>query len=142
MPTPPKRSDQKRFRGGPPVDKVPTEGDVAIPDADQDWHPLAVRWYDSLKVSGQSIYLEPSDWAMAAVAAELLSRQLASGRLNAQVIAAWVSMAGSLLTTETDRRKAHIEIERSINGEPLEQSLPGERLRRDPKARLRAVPAS
>jgi hypothetical protein len=36
---------------------------VRIPAADKDWHPIAKRWYNSLKTSGQSDFYQQRDWA-------------------------------------------------------------------------------
>jgi hypothetical protein len=61
--------------------------------------------------SGQARWYQPSDWQTARVWAELLSRQLASGRPSAQMVAAWQQAATELLTTEGARRRARIELE-------------------------------
>lgn len=84
-----------------------------LPEPDPLWHPIASGWYLSLRRSGQAVFYEPSDWAMARYAAELMSRALASDRApNGQLVAALNSVMGSLLTTEGDRRRARIELER------------------------------
>ncbi|MGF2208967.1 hypothetical protein [Streptomyces albidoflavus] len=92
---------------GPPAD-VPD-----LPDPDPLWHPIATDWYLSLQESGQAAFYQPSDWAMARYAAELMSRGLSSDRPpNGQYVAALNSVMASLLTTEGDRRRARIELER------------------------------
>ncbi|OKH91493.1 hypothetical protein AB852_28465 [Streptomyces uncialis] len=115
----PKRSEERRRRNkddgpglvkgssGPPAD-VPV-----LPDPDPLWHPIAADWYLSLRESGQAAFYEPSDWAMARYAAELMSRGLCSDRPpNGQYVAALNSVMASLLATEGDRRRARIELER------------------------------
>jgi hypothetical protein len=84
-----------------------------LPEPDPLWHPIATDWYLSLQQSGQAQFYEPSDWAMARYAAELMSRGLSSDRPpNGQYVAALNSVMASLLTTEGDRRRARIELER------------------------------
>jgi len=84
-----------------------------LPEPDPLWHPIAADWYQSLQSSGQAQFYEPSDWATARYAAELMSRLLSSDRApNGQLVAALNSVMGTLLTTEGDRRRARIELER------------------------------
>jgi hypothetical protein len=83
-----------------------------VPQASGRWHPTARRWYESLPKSGQSQFYEPSDWAMAHYAAELMSRLLREDRLNGQAIAALDGLMARLLSTEGDRRRARIELTR------------------------------
>jgi len=46
---------------------------VRIPAANKDWHPIAKRFYNSLKTSGQSDFYQNSDWAFAYSVADDLS---------------------------------------------------------------------
>jgi hypothetical protein len=92
---------------GPPID-LPE-----LPEPDQLWHPIAADWYLSLRESGQAAFYQPSDWAVARYAADLMSRVLLSERgPNGQLVAALNSVMASLLTTEGDRRRARMELER------------------------------
>jgi hypothetical protein len=92
---------------GPPAD-LPD-----LPDADPLWHPIAADWYLALRKSGQSAFYQPSDWAVARYAADLMSKVLMSERgPNGQLVAALNSVMSSLLTTEGDRRRARMELER------------------------------
>lgn len=92
---------------GPPV-QLPE-----LPEADPNWHDIASDWYVSLRVSGQAAFYEPSDWAVARYAADLMSKVLLSERgPNGQLVAALNSVMSSLLTTEGDRRRARMELER------------------------------
>ena len=122
----PKRSEERRRRNkddgpqlvqaaaGPPAD-VPE-----LPEPDPLWHPIATDWYLSLQHSGQAAFYEPSDWAMARYAAELMSRGLSSDRPpNGQYVSALDSVMARLLTTEGDRRRARIELERKPAGPQL-----------------------
>lgn len=122
----PKRSEERRRRNkddGPGLVQAPSGAPDSIPDLpepDPKWHAIAVDWYLSLRESGQAAFYEPSDWAMARYAAELMSRGLASDRPpNGQYVAALNSVMASLLTTEGDRRRARIELERKPVGPQL-----------------------
>ncbi|MEV0556221.1 hypothetical protein AB0I27_22565 [Streptomyces sp. NPDC050597] len=98
------------------VTKAPSGAPVDLPDlpdADPLWHPIAVDWYLSLRESGQAAFYQPSDWAVARYAADLMSKVLLSERgPNGQLVAALNSVMSSLLTTEGDRRRARMELER------------------------------
>lgn len=115
----PERSEARRRRNkedGPDLVQAPsgTPDEVpSLPEPDPLWHSIATDWYLSLQESGQAQFYEPSDWAMARYAAELMSRGLSSDRPpNGQYVAALNSVMASLLTTEGDRRRARIELER------------------------------
>jgi hypothetical protein len=123
----PKRSEERRRRNkeegaqlvqapsGPPED-LPD-----VPEPDGHWHPIAADWFVSLRESGQAAFYQASDWATARYAAELMHRGLSSDRPpNGQYVAALNSLMSSLLTTEGDRRRARIELERK----PAVQSVP------------------
>ncbi|MFK0182309.1 hypothetical protein ACIQVR_40865 [Streptomyces xanthochromogenes] len=122
----PKRTEERRRRNleeglpvvqaaaGPPLD-LPD-----LPEPDRHWHEIATDWYLSLRESGQAAFYEPSDWAMARYAAELMSRALQTDRPpNGQLVAALNSVMASLLTTEGDRRRARMELERKPTGPQL-----------------------
>ncbi|WP_405941615.1 hypothetical protein [Streptomyces sp. NBC_00207] len=115
----PERSEARRRRNKNDdvgLVKAPSAPPAELPDLpepDELWHPIAKDWYLSLRESGQAAFYQPSDWAMARYAAELMSRGLSDGRApNGQFVAALNSVMSSLLTTEGDRRRARIELER------------------------------
>jgi hypothetical protein len=97
-----------------------------LPEADASWHPIAADWYLSLRESGQAAFYEPSDWAVARYAAELMSRVLDCSERgpNGQLVAALNSVMSSLLTTEGDRRRARMELERKKPGSKLASVSP------------------
>lgn len=94
------------------------------------WHPIAVEAYLSLTRSGQSIFMEPSDWATAVALCEMLSRELkpkpivvslgeegseiqwVTQPVNGAVMNAFLKGWASLMATEGDRRRLRIELER------------------------------
>jgi hypothetical protein len=108
----PKRSAERRRRNKVVTDTpAPAVGlTVEVPPTDLSWHPLAVGWYESLKISGQSQFYEPSDWAAAQVAAWYIT-ELVRKPSSVAFSAAWSAM-GALLTTEGERRRVRLEIER------------------------------
>lgn len=115
----PKRSEERRRRNkddGPELIQAPAGGPEDLPDLpepDPLWHQIAADWYLSLQQSGQAAFYEPSDWAVARYAADLMSKVLLSERgPNGQLVAALNSVMSSLLTTEGDRRRARMELER------------------------------
>lgn len=122
----PKRSEERRRRNkddGPKLVQAAAGAPADVPDLpepDPLWHPIAIDWYLSLRESGQAAFYEPSDWAMARYAAELMSRGLSSDRPpNGQYVSALDSVMARLLTTEGDRRRARIELERKPAGPQL-----------------------
>lgn len=139
-----KRSDERVRRNEPtiPVKKIDVAKliplEVEIPEPDPKWHATARNLYDSFAYSAQSVYYEPSDWALLYTGCENLSRQLkpqyvgqtfeASGEshsvmkripLKGSDMAALLKLMTMLGATEADRRRNGIEIERAIHAEDL-----------------------
>lgn len=83
-----------------------------IPPADEAWHPRAAEWYESLTVSVQAQYLEPSDWAFARYLGDLMTTTLGTPRVNAQLVTAITRGMDQLLTTEGSRRAVRLELQR------------------------------
>lgn len=119
MPGPvPKRSSERRRRNkASDVESVEFAGVVEAPPADEEWHPIARSWYESLAESGQSQFYEPSDWAHARYVAEAMSVNLSASRFSAQLFASVLSGMTELLTTEGARRRARVEIARELGDE-------------------------
>lgn len=109
----PKRSDQRRRRNKVDITRAISEDEWDIPEADEDWHPVATQWYLSLQRSGQRIFFENSDWAQAFYVAEAMSRSLRTSRISGQLFSAVISASAELLTTEGSRRRMRIELERA-----------------------------
>lgn len=131
---PPKREAERRRRNKDGVDVETVDiaalvaEDVEIPVADENWHSVASMWYNSLARSGQAIFYEPSDWAMAYIIAESISRDLeeqvvgvteTGGKVYAEIpmkgasLAAYLKAMSQLMVTEGERRKLKIELERA-----------------------------
>lgn len=113
----PKRSSERRRRNKQSKpDTVAVIGKVKPPAVSAHWHPIAKAWFKSLAESGQSTFFEPSDWQGARFVAESMTQNLKAKRFSAQLFAAvWAAM-GDLLTTEADRRRARMEIDRELDG--------------------------
>ena len=119
MPPTPKRSSERRRRNKESQpDTVTATGKVKVPPTARHWHPIAKRWYLSLKTSGQSEFFEPSDWASAYYVAEMMTKQLEAGKTSAQLfVGVWQAM-GDLMSTEAQRRRMRLEIERETGPKP------------------------
>lgn len=132
----PKRSEERVRTAEPliPVKKIFVDKLIAqnieVPEPNEEWHDIAIMWFESLSASAQCVYYEPSDWATAYVVADWLSQMLKSRfvaydmethKSIKQVVpmkggdmTAFLKAATSLLVTETDRLKASVEIEREF----------------------------
>lgn len=80
-----------------------------IPEADQSWKPKARSWYNSLKLSGQSEFFEPSDWATAVAAADAYDVFLRTH--NASILAQFTRLSERLGATIADRQRTRINLE-------------------------------
>lgn len=93
--------------------KASTSGEVKPPPTKGSWHPIAKRWYKSLRDSAQAQFFEPSDWAAAYYVAEAMSLNLEAKRFSSELFKGiWAAM-GELLTTEGARRRVRVEVERA-----------------------------
>lgn len=143
MPGPvPKKDAERRRRNKTPeaegsLSAIPAEvvnvdeilaGEVEIPEASEDWHPIAKQMWESQIKSGQVLWMEPSDWAILYTICESLSRDMkpqvvgineetgkaimATVPLKGASLSAYLKAFASLLMTEGDRRRLRIELER------------------------------
>ena len=86
---PPKRTEERRRRNKTDASGRPYEetveavvidqqaeilAEVVVPAPDPTWHPIARMLWDSILKSGQSMFYEPSDWAVAFLTCESISR--------------------------------------------------------------------
>lgn len=91
---------------------VVREGAVTVPRLPAGVHPIARRWYNSLRSSEQSKHFEPSDWAAALYAAVMMSQMLSSSDVRPSAVAAVSEAMESLMTTESARRRDRVEVDR------------------------------
>lgn len=105
---------------GPEV-KVGQMRPTEIPEADPDWHAIAVMIWDSLINSGQADFYQQSDWAYAYSLCDDVSHYKNAGRWNKhsgefeayrspEMLKAIQSAMASLLMTEGERRRARVEL--------------------------------
>lgn len=88
------------------------------------WHDAAREMWDGLRLSRQSVFYEPSDWALAWSLCEDLSEYKWSERRNGQILTALMSGFSSLLVSAGDRRRLQVEL---TGGEDADSGLtPGE----------------
>lgn len=126
---PPKRSDHRR-RANTPAAGEPTKADgkeTVPPPPGDGWHPTAKLWYLSLGESGQAAFYQASDWGLAYVLAESISRELNPRPIvigkgeDAHVeflampvvgatLSAFLKGCTSLMVAEGDRRRAALEL--------------------------------
>ena len=112
----PNRSDQRVRRNKPetPIEKVVSIGAVTVPALGlDDPHPIVADLYESLRLSGQSRFYEPSDWQYARLACHFCDGLLKSSRPSAQLLVTVNQMLSSLLVSEGDRRRVRLEVERN-----------------------------
>lgn len=92
---------------------------VKIPNADRSWHPIAKRFWESLKTSGQSEWYQDSDWAFAYSLCDDLSmfkKPLVNShgeeyhKRSPEMLKALLSGMERLLVTEGDRRRVRVEL--------------------------------
>jgi hypothetical protein len=88
-----------------------SDGDIPRPKPDPKWKPEARSWFNSLALSGQSEFYEPSDWATAVAAAQAYDVFLRT--YNASIFAQFVRLSERLGCTISDRKRSRIEL-----GEP------------------------
>jgi hypothetical protein len=82
--------------------------DFPPPKPDPKWKPEARSWFNSLGLSGQSEFYEPSDWATAVAAAQAYDVFLRT--YNASIFAQFVRLSERLGATVTDRKRSRIEL--------------------------------
>lgn len=108
---PPKRESQRRRVNKPavPVTKAPA-GPVVIPELTGEHTDLGRRFYESLKLSGQSAFYEASDWCAAEIVVGAIDAWATKpSAVMLQTIQSGMSL---LLATEGDRRRVRLELER------------------------------
>lgn len=86
------------------VDLDETTGE-ATPDQRERWHPLAQYLWESFTHSGQSLYYQPTDWALASFVCETISRELLPQIIGTREWETTEFIDGSQVTT---RRKEPI----------------------------------
>ena len=70
-----------------------------------DPHPMVLDLWEALGRSVQAQIYEPSDWALAQVAAEATNQLLNAKRMSAQMLKEVNTMWGELMVSEASRRR-------------------------------------
>lgn len=70
-----------------------------------DPHPMVLDLWEALGKSVQAQIYEPSDWALAQVAAEATNQLLHATRMSAQMLKEVNTMWGDLMVSEASRRR-------------------------------------
>lgn len=116
MPGPaPNRSDNltresNANRANRPDVKTGELREATVPNVPRDWHTTARRVFNSLKTSGQADYFQDSDWAYAYLLCEQIDRYEQSSKPSAMMFAEIQKGLTNLMFTESDRRRARIEL--------------------------------
>lgn len=113
-----KRSDDRIRRNKPDGGLTVVEMPVPVcapPEPDEGWCLAARRIWDSLVLSGQSRFYEPSDWAYAQFVMDEMTRYARNGQQIGDRLSAIDSMLVRLLLTEGDRRRAGLELSRAVD---------------------------
>ena len=128
-PAPKRAAERRRRNKESSPESVEAIGPVDQPEPVDDWHPIAKNWYVSLAESGQAQFYEPSDWTLAQILAESMSRDLnpqpvwigsreegememIAQPIKGASLGAYLKGMTALMVSEGDRRRAQLEIER------------------------------
>src|SRR5689334_25412722 len=127
MPGPvPKHSDDRVRRNVElvPTEKVEVYGDVVMPPLDMPFepHPMVVDFYESLRMSAQSRFYEPSDWEYARLVCFIMQTIVTSNKPSSEMFKALQTAMSNLLITEGDRRRLRIEIARQPQKAEVDES--------------------
>lgn len=106
MGRPPLRSDQKRR--GAAMTSLPAPM-TAPPEPDPQWSSRALALWEAIKASPTAVFYMPSDWELARLACAVLDDYFDTRRVT--LLAELRYIAGLLLLTEADRRRAHLQLE-------------------------------
>ncbi|HSX68448.1 hypothetical protein [Nocardioides sp.] len=102
----------RKSRGQDKITKAESKPLLAI-EADPEWHPIARQVWEAGLESGQAEFYESSDLSILFLTCEGVDHWLSQGgRRSPELLRVLMQNLNSLLFTETDRRKAQIELER------------------------------
>ena len=114
-----KRSDQRHGHRTKAeigdVDKPAAGAALVWYPEDPEWSQTAKWWYESMRVSGQSVFYEQSDVATVYYVAGMISKSTEGNRVNGQLFGAIMSAMSDLLATEGSRRRVKIELQRDTD---------------------------
>jgi hypothetical protein len=87
---------------------------ATIPDPNPEWCHAAEMMWNAMVESGGAVYFESSDYAVLYLACDQIDHLYGQGgRRSPEYLRVIMATLGSLLATEGDRRKLHIELEKT-----------------------------
>jgi hypothetical protein len=90
---------------------------ATIPEPHDDWCDAARLIWDSMLESGGAAYFESSDYAVLYLVCDQIDHLYQQGgRRSPEYLRVIMQALGTLLATEGDRRKLHIELEKTDDG--------------------------
>lgn len=105
------------------VARVEIHGSVQVPELGfEPSHDIVAEIWEAVKVSGQSIFYEPSDWAMLKFWLMELNDYMDMVKKSPSRLDVIASNLSGFLLTEGDRRRMKMEIDRSGSAEEEEQA--------------------
>ena len=116
----PETRARKAASGADGISRAPSRA-AAQPKASADWDPIAKRMWKAVGESGQSIFYEPSDWAVLYSLMDDLTYYKSQPRRSGQMLQTIMSSLTTLLLTEGDRRRLQVE----LSGAEPETTTPG-----------------
>ena len=116
----PETRARKAESGADGISRAPSRA-AAQPKASADWDPIAKRMGKAAGESGQSIFYEPSDWAVLYSLMDDLTYYKSQPRRSGQMLQTIMSSLTTLLLTEGDRRRLQVE----LSGAEPETTTPG-----------------
>ncbi|MCX6402186.1 MAG: hypothetical protein NTX33_19915 [Propionibacteriales bacterium] len=105
--------ERKRKERGIVVTKAKAEPVLDF-TPDPEWHPIAAMVWESALSSGGAAFYQNSDLAALYLTCQGIDHWLSQGaRKSPELLRVLFQQLGSLLFTEGDRRKLHIELQRA-----------------------------
>jgi hypothetical protein len=112
MPRTAKRNGSRLGHSPVPIDTVPVSGDAIVwPDPDSGWCPIAVAWYIAHR-DEDARYRSSTDVASLFMWSSVIDRAFRSPRLSGQLLAVIRQAEAAHGSTEGDRRRLRIELDR------------------------------
>lgn len=122
-PAPKHSSERRRRNADSQPQQVQMSGPVKAPPCPKHIHARMRRWYNSLKRSGQAKFYEPSDWETALFICEAGTRLLEANKFSSELFKGVFAAMESMLSTEQERRRARIEVNRILEDEEMPEGV-------------------
>lgn len=122
MPKIPNRSEdlaRPRSRQGKSKGYEVSKGDarpVTVPEPNPEWCEVALGLWLAASTSGQADFYQDSDWWTLYMTCDQITYLYEQTKRSPEFLKSIYSALGSLMFTEADRRKAHVELAESGEG--------------------------